>query len=127
VTIRSGKAKGHAQAGLKNLQAYAKSVVNSEAYQKPVSVRQHQTARELKTFDCVRTIRHALQLKHSGLHVLREEIMRRLGSHGDNPFRTSREWSVITSARPVHQDRYDTPLLIRRSSGSSHRIRYAVR
>jgi putative selenate reductase len=54
VTIRSGKAKSHAQAGLRNLQAYVKSVVNSVAYQKRRFPYDNiKTARELKMFDCV--------------------------------------------------------------------------
>ena len=54
IEARSGKAKGLAQAGLRNLQAYVKSVAKAEAYQKPSFPYDNiKTARELKTFDCV--------------------------------------------------------------------------
>ena len=51
---RSGKARSHTQAGLKNLQAYAKSVVENEAYSKRQFPYDNiKTSRELNTFDCI--------------------------------------------------------------------------
>jgi putative selenate reductase len=54
IVARGGGASDHAQAGLKNLQTYAKSVLKDEAYQKGRFPYDNiKTARELKTFDCI--------------------------------------------------------------------------
>ena len=54
VKARSGGIGNHAQAGLKNLQAYAKSTAENVAYAKREFPYDNiKTSRELKTFDCV--------------------------------------------------------------------------